>query len=90
MAKYQETRVKLTTAQLKNLKYASKNKTGKILRTAKKNFKVGELPNELFVTTWQKKTKIKNAFADNMSTDIKLSKAKISKIINLLDLLVLS
>ena len=57
MAKYQETRVKLTTAQLKNLKYASKNKTGRILRTAKKNFKVEELPNELFVTTWQKKLK---------------------------------
>ena len=37
-----------------------------------------------------KKTKIKNAFTDNMSTDIKLSKAKISKIINLLDLLFLS
>ena len=36
MAKYQETRVKLTAAQLNNLKYASKNKMETILRTAKK------------------------------------------------------
>ena len=36
--------------------------------------------NELFLTTRQA-TKIRNVFANNMSTDIKLSKAKISKII---------
>ena len=38
------------------------------------------MPHEFFVTTRQT-TKIKNAFANNMSTDIKLSKSQISKII---------
>ena len=46
----------------------------------KKNFKDEELPHELFLTTKQA-TKIRNACANNMSTDIKLSKAQISKII---------
>ena len=39
-----------------------------------------ELPHELFLTTRQT-TKIRNTFANNMSTDKKLSKAQISKII---------
>ena len=38
------------------------------------------MPHELFLTIRQT-TKIKNAFANNMSTDIKLNKAQISKII---------
>ena len=38
------------------------------------------LPHELLFTTRQK-TKVRNAFNDNMSTDLKLSKAQISKII---------
>ena len=39
-----------------------------------------ELPHELLLTTRQK-TKLRNAFNNNMSTDLKLSKAQISKII---------
>ena len=39
-----------------------------------------ELPHELFLTTRQT-TKVRNTFANNMSTDKKLSKAQISKII---------
>ena len=39
-----------------------------------------DLPHESFLTTGQK-TKLRNAFNNNMSTDIKLSKAQISKII---------
>ena len=46
----------------------------------KKKFEKEELPHELFLTTIQT-TKIKNAFANNMSTDMKLSKAQVSKII---------
>ena len=46
----------------------------------KKNFEDEELPHELFLTTRQT-TEIRNDFATNMSTDIKLSKAQISKII---------
>ena len=38
------------------------------------------LPHELLLTTRQKK-KLRNAFNNNMSTDLKLSKAQISKII---------
>ena len=63
---------------IKNL--LQKNKTGAILRVTKKYFQDEELPHELFVTTRQK-TKIKNRFANNMSTNIKLSEAQISKII---------
>ena len=45
-----------------------------------KQFQDEELPHELFLKTIQT-TKIRNAFASNMSTDIKLSKVQISKII---------
>ena len=80
MANYQEVRVKLTNTQLNKLKSAVKNKTGTILRLNKKNFEDEELPNELFLTTRQT-TKIRNTFINNMSTDIKLGKAEISKTI---------
>ena len=46
----------------------------------KKNFEDEELLHELFLTTRQT-TKIRNAFPNNMSADIKLSKAQISKMI---------
>ena len=78
MANYQEARVKLTNTQLSKLKSAAKNKTGTILRL--KKFEDEELPNELFLTTRQT-TKIVNALANFKSTDIKLSKTQISKII---------
>ena len=38
------------------------------------------LPHELLLTTRQK-TKVRNAFNNNMSTDLKLCKAQINKII---------
>ena len=43
-------------------------------------FDGNDLPHELLLATRQK-TKLKNAFNNNMSTDLKLSKAQISKII---------
>ena len=79
MANYQEARVKLTNTQLSKLKSASKNKTGTILRINKKNFEDEELSHALFLTAKQM-IKIRNAFAKNMSTDIELSKAQLSKI----------
>ena len=79
MANYQEARVKLTNTQLSKLKSASKNKTGTILRINKKNFEDEELSHALFLTARQM-IKIRNAFAKNMSTDIELSKAQLSKI----------
>ena len=39
-----------------------------------------DLPHELLLTTRQKR-KLRNAFNNNMSTDLKLSKVQISKII---------
>ena len=42
-------------------------------------FNGNNLPHELLLTTRQK-TKLINAFNNNMSTDVKLSKAQISKI----------
>ena len=43
-------------------------------------FNGNDLPPELLLTTRQK-TKLRNAFNNNRSTDLKLSKAQISKII---------
>ena len=72
MANYREARVKLTNIQLNKLKSAAKNKPGKILRLNKENFEDEEMAHKLFLTTRQT-TKIRNAFAKNVSTDIKLS-----------------
>ena len=80
MINYQEGRVKITNKQLNNLKSAAKSKAGTKLRLNKKSFEDEELQHELFLTTRQT-NKIINAFASNMSIDIKLSKAQISKII---------
>ena len=80
MANYQEAKVKLTNTQLKKLKSTVKNKTSKILRLNKKNFEDEEVPHELFLIT-RNATKIRYAFANNMSIDLKLIKTHISKII---------
>ena len=80
MAEYSKVNVKLSDAQLKKLKTAAKNKTGGTLRISFKIFKRNDLLHELLLTTRQK-TKLRNAFNNSMSTDLKLSKAAISKII---------
>ena len=77
--KYNKVNVKLSDTQLKKLKTAVKNKTGTTLRISLKFFNGNNLPHELLVTTRQK-TKLRNAF-NNMSTDLKLSQAQISEII---------
>ena len=80
MENYQEARVEITNGQLNKLKSPAKNKTGTISKLNKKNFEDEKLPHELFLTRRQT-TKIRNTFANNMSTNIKLSKSQISKII---------
>ena len=80
MANYQEARLKLTNTQLNKLKSGVKNKTVPILGLTKKNFEDEELLHELFLIT-RETTKIRNVFANSMSTDTKLSKTQISKII---------
>ena len=71
MTNYQEARVKLTNTQLRKLKSAAKNKTGTILKINQKNFQDEEFPQKLFLITIQT-TKIRNAFANEISTDTKL------------------
>ena len=80
MVEYSKGNVKLSDTQLQKMKTAVKNKTGTTFRISLKMFNVKDLPHELLLTTRQK-TKLRNAFNNNMSTDIKLSKAQISKII---------
>ena len=80
MIEYSKVNVKLSDTQLKKLKTAVKNKTGTTLRMVLEILDGNDLPHELLLTTRQK-TKLRNAFNNNMSTDIKLSKAQISKII---------
>ena len=80
MVEYSKVNVKLSDTQLKKLKTAVKDKTGTTLRISLKMFNGNDLPHKLLLTTRQK-TKIRNAFNNNMSTDLKLSKAQISKII---------
>ena len=71
--------VKLTDTELKKPKTAVKNKTGTTLRMSLNFFYGNDLPHELLLTTRQR-TKLRNAFNNNMSTDIKFSKAQIFKI----------
>ena len=72
--------VKLSDVQLKKLKTVVKNKVGTTLRITLKIFDRNDLPHELLLTTRQK-TKLRNELNNNMSFDLKLSKAQISKII---------
>ena len=65
---------------LKKLETAVKNRTGITLRMSLKMFTGNNLPHELLLTTRQK-TKLRNAFNNNISTDIKHSIAQIFKII---------
>ena len=72
--------VKLTDTQLKKPKTAVKNKTGTILRMHLKILYGNDQAHELLLTARQK-AKLRNAFNSNMSTDLKISKTQISKII---------
>ena len=77
MVEYNKINVKLSDTQIKKLKTAVTNKTGTTLRTSLKMFNGNNLPHELLVTTRQK-TKLRNTLNNNMSTDLKLSKAQFS------------
>ena len=79
MVEYSKGNVKLSDTQLKKLKTAVKNKTGRAVRISLKMFNGNDLPHELLLTTRQKKTKLRNTFNNNMSTYLKLFKAHISK-----------
>ena len=78
MVEYSKVNVKLSNTQLKQLKDAVKDNTGTTLRINFKMFDGNDLPHELVLTTRQK---LRNAFNNNTSADIKLSKTQIAKII---------
>ena len=80
MVEYSKLNVKLSDAQLKKLKTAVKDETGTTLRMSLKIFPENDFSHELLMRTRQK-TKLRNACNNNMSTDLKLSKAHISKIL---------
>ena len=80
MVEYSKVNVKLSDSQIKKLKDAVKDNTGTTLRISLKMFNGNDLPHELLLIARQK-TKVRNAFNNNMSTDLKLSKAQIVKII---------
>ena len=81
MVECNKVNVKLSDSQLnKQFKSAVANKTGVTLRMNIKMFNGNNLLHELLLTIRQK-TKLRNAFENNMSTDIKLSRTQISMII---------
>ena len=80
MVEYSKVNVELSYTQLKKLQNSVENKTGTVLRTSLKMCNGNDLPHDLLLTTRQK-TKARNAFNNNMSTDLKLSRAQISKIV---------
>ena len=80
MVEYNTVNAKLSDSRLNKLKSAVKNKLGTTLRMNARMFSSNNLPHELLLTRTQI-TNRRNAIENNMSTDIKLSKAQISKII---------
>ena len=80
MVEYKTINAKLSDSQLNKLKRAVKNRQGTTLRMNVKMFNGNNLPHKLLLTTRQT-TKLRNAIENNMSSDIKLSEAQISKII---------
>ena len=78
MVEYSKVNVKLPDTQLKKLKTAVKYKTWTTLRMSLKMLDGNDLPHEL---TTRQKTKLRNAFNNNMPTDLTLTKANISKIV---------
>ena len=74
MIEYSKVNVKVTDTQVKKLKTAVKDKTGTTLRMNLKMIDRNDLPHELLLSTRQK-TKLRNAFNNNMPTDLKVSEA---------------
>ena len=76
MVEYNKVNVNLSDTQLKKLKNSVKNKTRTTLRISLKIFNGNNLPHELLLTT-RPKTRVRNAFNNNLATDLKLSKVHI-------------
>ena len=79
MVQYNEVNATLSGSQLNKLTSAVKNLTGVTLRMNIKMVEENNLPHELLLTTRQKLW-LRNAFRNNLSADVKLSKTQVSKI----------
>ena len=80
MVEYNKITVTLSDAHLKKLRDAVKNIKWTTLRINFKMFDGNDLLHQLLLTIRQK-TKLRNAFNNNKSANIKLSKTQIVKII---------
>ena len=80
MVEYNKVNVKLSDLQLNKPKPGVKNRQCLTLRMNIKTFCRSNLPHKLLLTTTQK-SKLRNSFENNMSTDRKLSKTQIFQII---------
>ena len=80
MVEYGKINCKLTNVQLNKFKKAVKSNEGATLRLGIKKFNKDELLHELLLTARQN-IKFRNAINNNLTTDIKLSKAQIRKLI---------
>ena len=86
MTQYNTLNVKLSNSQLNKLKSAIKNETEVVLRLSLNM--IGDsndetnFPHKLLLTD-QQVSNIRKAFANHSSTDIKLSKSQLSKMIQL-------
>ena len=91
MTQYNSLNVNLSNSQLSKLKSAIKNENDVVLRISSNM--VGNsndntnFPHELLLTNRQVEN-IRKAFANHLSTDIKLSKTQLSKMIQSEDFLV--
>ena len=84
MTQYNSLNVKLSNSQLNKLKSSIKNETDVVLRISSNMVSNSNdntnFPQELLLTNRQV-ANIRKAFAKNTSTDIKLSKSELSKMI---------
>ena len=90
MTQYNSLNVKLSNSQLNKLKSAIKNETEVVLRLSSNMIGDNEtnFPHKLSLTNRQYKliitnTNLRKAFANYLSTDIKLSKTQLSKMMQL-------
>ena len=84
MTQYNSLNVKLSNSQLNKLKSAMKNETDVVLRLSSNMIGNSDdetnFPDKLLLTNRQV-ANLRKAFAKNTSTDIKLSKTQLSKMI---------
>ena len=80
MVEYERVNLKLSNQEIKKLKEAVKSNNGTTLRIGNKSFTKADLLHELFLTQTQI-NKLREKVENIMSTDIKLSKTQINKLI---------